>query len=196
MTNPPFLEVPLEIRIQIYRLLLHNGKPICMEPGSRYQTSKTCKLDPGYGSKGSIYSSPPEEEFRTYTVPSSYSDRLQGAQLGILSVNRQASEVFYSENCFRFIQPPFGGNSSMIPFLEARSPESRKLIRTIEFEYALYASFDRYKSWYCDVCEPLFKETCIHLARHLKLQNLTLYVWTADFHNCGSQAGRELVERK
>lgn len=97
MTDCPFLKIPLEVRIQIYRLLLHNGKPVCVEPGSEYNTSKVCKLDPGYGSKRSIYSSPPgkaRKELRTYMI------RPQGVQIGIVSVNRQtyleASVIFYS----------------------------------------------------------------------------------------------------
>ena len=47
----------------------------------------------------------------------------------------------------------------MIPFLEDRAPESRSLIRTIEFEYDLYADFDLYSWWYRHVCELLSKES-------------------------------------
>lgn len=84
----------------------------------------------------------------------------------------------------------------MIPFLKARSPESRKLIRTIEFEYALYSDFNKYDWTLRHVWEPLFKETCVYLARYLELKNLTLHVWTLGFNIYSSRAGKELVKRK
>ena len=101
----------------------------------------------------------------------SYRVYAPGVHPVILSVNRQtyleATKLFYSENCFKF-----NSNTTIIPFLEDRSEDSRRLIKQIEFDREPTVGLQHFVH-----LDHLFEDVCNYSSRFLQLEHLTLKYW-------------------
>lgn len=177
----PFLKLPAELRVRIYRFLLHAYDDVCigiLDPDSRAASKATFRSrSPG---RNSTTRAKTDGKKTTYMV------KATGVHPALLSVNQQiyleASRIFYSENCFDFCGicsfPPGGSNPAVIPFLEDRSEGSRRLIKQIKFCYALLG-FVPHISRSLDTAslDQVFQKNCNYLSRYLQLEHVSLSVF-------------------
>ncbi|CAD6587914.1 MAG: hypothetical protein ASARMPRED_003274 [Alectoria sarmentosa] len=172
----PFLKLPAELRVRIYRYLLHAHGDICIGKFDAH-TSES--------SKGRLRRHFPEREVTSlledYGKMRMYKVNATGVNPAFMSVNRQtyleASKIFYSENCFKFfaidhLHPVFGCET-IIPFLEDRSDGSRRLIKKIKFCY-MVAFF---QPQYLVQLDHLFQQNCDYLTHSLQLKHVNLVIF-------------------
>ena len=177
---PPFLRLPLELRIQIYlyllispdpqlRLLDEDGDIKCNDVS---EGLKVCRL---YGSR------PPYAPF--YFTPA------------LLSVNRQihaeATHVLYSNHIFEFDHPV----DTVIAFLKRWSPSTRALVRDIwirECDLLLRRRVDfltpRYETW-LEFCHLLSDPDY-----PVQLQQLTLEPQVKEVWSLNGIAGQRFMQ--
>lgn len=159
-------ELPLEIRLEIYRYLLRcreANQTIRVESAVDRTFEKLRKTRPVYIDRESH--STGRERITTYDI-----NPKRLLYPAILSVSKQiyleARLILYSENKFCFIAGPHNGASSVIPFLEELSPDSRRLIRTIRLSVNSWWDAD-YTAQRRDEAKSQFKEICIYFERNL-----------------------------
>ena len=176
MTAFPFLKLPAELRVRIYRYLLHAHREICIGdviPGSFWP------------SRGSYWrhflnegGAPSAKTLRPKTIK--YSVIAIGVHSAILSANQQtyleASRVLYSENRFRlgvFLhETSCDVREAMMPFLEDLTRNSRRLIKQLEITFFIAPCLHYMSMWSHTV--SLFEDACIFLCQFLDLDHLTL----------------------
>lgn len=187
----PFLKLPAELRLHIYRNLLHAHCNIRIDefwadPGIDESSIVEEHVRRPFSSR---FAEPFAETFRL----AAYRVIATGIHPAILAVNRQtyseASRIMYSENCFDFcgldgssdIWCP--GSEALILFLESLSEDSRRHIKHIEFRFdvltqGLPEPVD-YSSWWTppnQFTEQVFKETCDYLCQNLQLKHMMVKV--------------------
>lgn len=163
----PFLKLPAELRVQIYRYLLRDDIYIDASKVLKERYWR-CYDSDDLPENGMTY----RDMYRVTAI---------GLHPAILSVNRQtyleASRVLYSENCFKFFPSEnvvsIHGIAAVIPFLEDRSEGSRHLIREIQ---CLYMETKTFIYPYQNGAEHdrVFAKTCDYLGQNLQLQQATL----------------------
>ena len=165
----PFPRLPVELRVQVYRYLLHTIHGIRIDSSEALRKEIWRRCEGGdLPEHGMAY----RDMYRVTAV---------GLYPSILSVNWQtyleAVRVLHSENRFEIYrcESPFDiiRMGATIPFLEDRSEGSRRLIREIEYlyvdaksilyDYPLRVEHDR-----------VFEKTCDYLGQNLQLQQVTL----------------------
>ena len=163
----PFLKLPADLRVQVYRYLLHALYDICIDSSeaAKKRFWRHCQGN-DLLENGMTY----RDMYRVTAI---------GLHPAILSVNSQtyleSTKVLYSENRFSFYHNDRLSSSSaiaaVIPFLEDRSEGSRRLIREIEYLHYVTKFYP-----YPRVAEQdhVFAKTCDYLGQNLQLQHVTL----------------------
>ena len=170
----PFLKLPAELRLRVYRYLLHALYDICIDSSEAAKESFGPRF-PGddVGETGETY----RDMYRVTAT---------GLHPAILSVNRQtyleATGVLYSENRFNFCAKEnltsFAAIAAVIPFFEDLSEGSRRLIREIKYLY-IDTRFMLVSFWSIPsqpFHDRVFSETCTYLSQNLQLQQVTLRI--------------------
>ncbi|KAM0798093.1 hypothetical protein BDR22DRAFT_823649 [Usnea florida] len=168
----PFLKLPAELRLQIYRYLLHAHRDVLIDLG--YTLHPPAVLEKR-GWQRFPSSGAAQNETALYKATAI------DIHPAILSVNRQtyseANRILYSENRFNFCGPRFPGNEHVIPFLESLSEESRRLIKQIEFVWVVMDWVPHYTGGTSiTITERVFNETCDYLGPNLQLKHVVLRV--------------------
>ena len=168
MDTTPFLKVPAEVRLMIYKFLLSDHEDMTLrirtEDSSIYERRKR---QTRRRSKFRYIA----DRMRSRSAESTYClDRSPGSICSaILGVNRQihteASHVLYSEHTF-----DFGADiESILPFLQDLTPaafSSIKRINIVKRSLPYTKDFDR--------CE--WRNACAFISQNLQLEQLDLYV--------------------
>lgn len=159
----PFLKLPAELRVRIYRYLLHAPEnTISVNEGSLWPGREILRQI-----RSHLIATDPSRfgDLETYRVCS------RNIRPAILSLDRQtysdARQVFYSENCFFFPQ-----HSLIISFLKDLPQVSRSLIKKIRLP--LHISDDL-----SDSAGRMFLEAaCTYMRQNLELKQLTIDIFS------------------
>ncbi|KAF6226746.1 hypothetical protein HO173_012349 [Letharia columbiana] len=155
----PFLNLPAELRVRIYRYLLHAPEnTISVKEGSSWPGWEILRLV-----RSHLIATDPSRfgDLGTYRVCS------RNIRPAILSLDRQtyseARQVFYSENCFFFPH-----HSLIISFLKDRPQVSRSLIKKIRLPL-------HFPDDLSDSAGGMFlKAACTYMRQNLELKQLTM----------------------
>lgn len=167
MATAPFLKVPAEIRLVIYKLLLSDHKDMTLRMRTEEPSMDGRRKRETRRSKFRYIA----DRMHSRSAESTYClDRSPGnIHCSVLGVNRQlhaeASHVLYSEHTF-----DFGTDiESILPFLQDLTPAALSSIRRMSIakrSLPYTKDFDR--------CE--WRNACTFISKHLRLVQLDLYV--------------------
>ena len=165
MATAPFLKVPGEIRLIIYKLLLsdHKDKTLCIRTESVEQRRRQIRQRSRYRYIADRMRSRSAES--TYHLDKSPGD-IHSSILGVnQQIHAEASHVLYSEHTF-----DFGTDiESILPFLRDLTPAALSSIKRMSFvkrSLPYTKDFDR--------CE--WRNACAFISQKLRLVQLNLYV--------------------
>ena len=161
----PFLKLAAELRVQVYRYLLHAHYEICIDSSAAAKERfwSHFRREPS-----KIWKTSKKNRYRVTAI---------GLHPAILSVNWQtyleAARILYSENRFSFRSyddlRSITAIDTVIPFLEDRCEGSRRLIREIGYFYIVINIL------LVDLeVARVFAKTCDYLSQNLQLQHVTL----------------------
>ncbi|KAL6718929.1 hypothetical protein ACLMJK_003164 [Lecanora helva] len=170
VVSPPFLRIPAEIRVAIYKLLLTNTRDktlrVYIESPSEYAKRNNGRRQrQRFRHMADRMRSQSAES--TYTVNTREYRDFKELHLGILGVNRQihaeGSYILYSEHLLDFEV----NVASIVPFLQDRTSQSLssiKHMRIVKSSHPCTKDFDR--------CE--WRRACKFLAESMKSKKMQL----------------------
>ncbi len=168
MPTAPFLRVPAEIRLIVYKLLFSNHEDMTLRIRTeQLSVYERCKRETRQRSKYRYIA----DRMRSRSAESTYclEEGPGYIRSSILGVNRQihaeSSHVLYSEHTF-----DFGTDiESIVPFLQDLTPaalSSIKCISLVKRSLPYTKDFDRYE----------WRNTCAFISQNLRLEQLNLFV--------------------